>query len=197
MTVEQRGLVLRVATAADRPAIRRLFGALHAYNASLDPRFALAEGWERLFDEHLDRLWAQDTGIVYLACRGEETVGFVLMAAFEDSPLFRFRWWAELQAIFVDPGARGTSIAARLVAAGTDWARRRGYDRIQLFVTASNTSAKRFYQTLGFRSVQEIWRLEIGQAGAQLPDRLTRWFDAGLAELEGTTPVRLPDSERP
>lgn len=165
---------LRVATVADTWAIQRLFEALHAYNASLDPRFELAEGWEAVLDDHLDRLWKTGGGEVTLAWRGDEPVGLLIMNAVVDSPLFRHREWAELQSIFVDPSVRGTPVAARLVAAGMTWARSRGYDRIQLFVTATNLPAKRFYDHLGFYPVQEIWRLELGADDDPLPDGLRR-----------------------
>ncbi|GIW12192.1 MAG: hypothetical protein KatS3mg061_3249 [Dehalococcoidia bacterium] len=40
-----RALRLAPATASDFPALATLFGALHAHNATLDPLFALADGW--------------------------------------------------------------------------------------------------------------------------------------------------------
>lgn len=171
---KNQAITLRVATAEDTWAIRRLFQALHAYNASLDPRFELADDWESILDGHLATLWRTGDGEVTLAWRGDDPVGLLIMQAFVDAPLFKHRLWAELESIYVDPSARGTPVAARLVAAGTAWARARGYDRIQLFVTASNAPAKRFYQHLGLNPVQEIWRLDLGAHGDPLPEGLRR-----------------------
>lgn len=179
MTAGSRSIALRPAGPPDVWAIRRLFAALHAYNTSLDPRFALAEGWEPLFDQHLERLWTAGAGLVVLAWRDTDPVGLIIMQAVDDSPLFRYRKWAELQAIYVDPSVRGSPVAAQLVAAGAAWAKEQGFDRIQLFMTTSNEPARRFYAHLGFRSVQEIWRLELGAPNEPLPDGLDRWTGDG------------------
>jgi hypothetical protein len=41
-------LVVRPAQKADTDAVCRLFGALHAHNATLDAHFALADGWQQV-----------------------------------------------------------------------------------------------------------------------------------------------------
>ena len=156
-------VILRPATPADRWAVRQLFGALHTYNTSLDARFALAEGWEVLLDQHVDQIAETGRGLVVLAWDGDRPIGLLIMADFEDSPLFHYRRWAELQVLFVEPDVRGSSAAQHLVEAGAAWSKQRGYDRIQLFVTAANERAKRFYARVGFYPVQEIWRLDLGE----------------------------------
>ena len=151
----------RQAAKADTWAVRRLFRGLHDYNAGLDPLFALSDDWERVLDEHLERVWDRGVGLVVIAWEEENPVGLIMMQGHTDSPLFRHRRWAELVAIFVDPSARSSGVADHLCAVGVEWARERGYGRVQLYVTASNDRAKRFYQRLGFRPVQEIWRMHV------------------------------------
>lgn len=152
--------LIRPAALEDEWAVRQLFGALHTFNATLDPRFALADGWPAILHEHLHRR-AQHS-LTLLAWAGSAPVGLLMMEGQTDSPLFRHRHWAELLALYVDPGWRGGALAERLVAAGTDWARQHGYERIQLYVTRSNVAAQGFYARRGFQPVQEIWRLELG-----------------------------------
>lgn len=142
-------------------AVRRMFQALHEFNASLDARFALAEGWERLLDEHLAHVRERDSGLTLLAWQANHPLGLLMMGSHTDSPLFRHRHWIELYAIYVMPEARGGDLARRLLHKGVAWARHRDYDRIQLYVTASNAAAQRFYANNGFKPVQEIWRLEL------------------------------------
>lgn len=91
------------------------------------------------------------------------------MEAHTDSPLFRYRHWAELVALYVDPAFRCSGLAWRMMETGRHWAADRGLDRVQLFVTASNEQARRFYARAGFRPVQEIWRLEVALVSGAAP----------------------------
>jgi len=158
------GIEIRPATPGDDWAVRSLFGALHAHNASLDLLFALAEGWEATLGEHLVRVRADGEGITLLAWRAGEPVGLLMMDGHVDSPLFRYRKWVELLALYVAPVARGSGLADRLLLAGVAWARACGAARVQLYVTACNEPARRFYARARFRPVQEIWRLDLDQS---------------------------------
>lgn len=163
-------MTIRSASPADSWAVRLLFGRLHAFNADLDPRFALAEGWEDVLDEHLAHLHAAGHGLTLLAWRDAAPVGLLMMDGHTDSPLFRHRHWAELLALYVEPELRGHDLARRLMSTGARWAHRRGYERIQLYVTASNLPARRFYKRMGFAPAQEIWRAELGASPVPPPE---------------------------
>lgn len=163
-------LTIRPATLADEWAVQQLFGALHAFNTTLDPRFALADGWQAILHEHLHQGTSHQLSLTLLAWAGREPVGLLMMDGHIDSPLFRHRQWAELLALYIDSSWRGSALAERLVAAGTAWARQHGYERIQLYVTRSNVAAQGFYARHGFRPVQEIWRLELGGGSRSLAD---------------------------
>lgn len=167
--VQRQPVAIRPATAADAAAVRALFGALHTFNATLDPLFALAVGWERVLEEHLAHARQAGHGLTLVAWDRREPVGLLIMDSHSDSPLFQHRHWAELLALYVVPAAQGRGVADQLLAEGLVWARARGYDRVQLYLTASNLRAKRFYARAGFRPVQEIWRLGIAASGAAPP----------------------------
>lgn len=163
-------LDIRRATPADAPVVARLFGALHAFNASLDMRFELGEGWESVLAEHLAHERAHGHGITLLSWQASRPIGMVMMDGHTESPLFRHRHWAELIALWVEPDARGLGVAHALVAEGLRWAGDQGYARVQLYVTASNDRARSFYAKSGFRPIQEIWCREIGHADQMPPD---------------------------
>lgn len=150
--------------------MHQLFGALHSFNAELDPRFALADDWEHILSEHLAYVRATGHGCTLLAWQETRPVGLLMMGTHSDTPLFRYRHWAELLALYSVPAVRGTGLADQLVALGIAWARAQGYQRVQLYVTGSNERAKRFYTRMGFRPVQEIWRRELGPAPAPPPN---------------------------
>ena len=167
----RRAVAVRPASPADDRAVHRLFAALHAYNAALEPRFALADGWRRELAARLAGERAAGDGVALLAWDGGEPVGLAMLAASDDPPLFRPGRWAELAALYVVPEARDRGVAGALLATGLAWARERGYERVRLWVTASNERARRFYERSGFRPVQEVWALELGSAlTAATPD---------------------------
>jgi GNAT superfamily N-acetyltransferase len=160
---------LRPARDADFWAVARLFAALHTFNAGLDPRFRMAEGWEPLLRAHFVRTHRAPGALWLLAWRGAEPVGLLLLEAHSDSPLFAERRWAELVALYVAPAQRGGDLGRRLLATGKDWAAAHGFDRLQLYVTASNERAKRFYTRCGLGPVQEIWRAVLTPTPGGIP----------------------------
>lgn len=169
--------LLRPAADDEFWAVARLFAALHAFNAGLDPRFRLAEGWEALLREHFT-LTHRAPGALWLLAwsddpaaesRQAEPVGLLLMESHTDSPLFAERRWAELVALYVAPEQRGGDLGRQLVEAGKAWASDHGFDRLQLYVTAANARARRFYARCGLAPVQEIWRAEVSPAPGATP----------------------------
>jgi ribosomal protein S18 acetylase RimI-like enzyme len=58
---------------------------------------------------------------------------------------------AHIVGVYVQPGARGSGVAERLIAAAIDWALGgAGADRVRLFVLDANERARRFYRRVGF-----------------------------------------------
>lgn len=162
--------VVRSAEPADDLEVERLFGALHAFNARLEPRFALADDWPKVLRDHLAHVRTADHGVVLLAEAEARPVGLAMMEGHSDSPLFRHRSWAELVALYVEPEARGCGVADRLLEAGLVWARTHGYDRTQLYVTVHNTAARRFYARAGFHPIQEIWATNLSSVTGLPPE---------------------------
>lgn len=156
-------VVARLAPAgvSDLASVVALFGLLHGFNAALDSRFALAENWRDLLCEHFTRTQASPAALWLLAWQGERPVGLLVMKAHQDSPLFRHRGWAEVVALYVDEGCWGSGLGRRLMTEAQQWAIARGFDRVQLYVTAANERARSFYSACGLRPVQEVWRLDV------------------------------------
>jgi len=164
-------VVVREAQPADVEAIRDMFASLHSYNQSLDSLFALADGWEAVLDAHLAFERRREvSAITWVAELGEGPAGFLMLAGHADSPLYLHRHWAEVLALFVAPAYRGLGVGSSLIAAASDWAMQRGHDRLQLHVTSSNQPARAFYAGVGFRPVQEIWRLDLPAARGRPPE---------------------------
>jgi GNAT superfamily N-acetyltransferase len=146
------------ATPADAAEVIRLFGALHRYNSDLDPRFALADGWEELVRQYLQQSEDSADSAWLLARDNSRAVGFVLVEIHLDSPLYRHRHWAEIVGLYVEPEYRGSSVAHLLMERAYNWAIGRNLRVMQLYVTAANEPARRFYSKQGFADSQLIMR---------------------------------------
>ena len=154
---------LRIVAAqrADGNAVVALFGTLHAYNAALDPHFALADDWQTLLRRQFDETWQDADRLWMLAKDGEQVVGLLIAAIHTDSPLFRHRRWVEVEALYVGPSHRRRGIAHHLLNEAYAWAQTNGLARVQLYVTASNVRAQSVYTEQGFAVTQAIMRKKL------------------------------------
>ncbi|MEO8610350.1 MAG: GNAT family N-acetyltransferase [Chloroflexota bacterium] len=141
---------------SDEDAVAALFEALHRYNASLDPQFALSDGWETILRDEF-RATYDDPNMMWLLVKdGDEAVGLLIAGVHTDSPLFRHRQWVEVQAVYVADSHRRMGIARSLLNRAYAWAETKNLARVQLYVTASNVRAQSVYTDEGFATTQAI-----------------------------------------
>ena len=88
--------------------------------------------------------------IAFIAERGDDWLGLVGGAG---PPVFPRG--AYLVMMWVDPAARGTGVADRLVDAVIQWSAARGDTELRLNVETSNRVARRLYERHGFRDTGE------------------------------------------
>lgn len=170
-----QAIEITVAQPDDADEVIRLFGALHQHNATLDPRFALAEGWQALVRVYLQQAQQAQDSLWLLARHAGRAIGFILVEVHLDAPLYRHRRWAEIVGLYVEPAYRGRQVAQQLVARAVAWARERQLAVMQLYVTAGNYRARRFYARQGFITSQVIMRRTLDAA---LPAEDQSWAHA-------------------
>jgi ribosomal protein S18 acetylase RimI-like enzyme len=110
-----------------------------------DPE-AFAETYEEAGDRPLEdwASWMADPArVVVVAIDGERWVGMVA-----NRRLGADSTW--LTALWVDPGARGAGIGARLIEAAAGWAHEQGAAAVELSVTTNNEAAATLYTRAGF-----------------------------------------------
>lgn len=154
-----RRISLRRATVDDA----RAMGALHvaswqwAYRGLIDHSFldaldplARGERWREMLGARIDDL-AHDAAHepderTWLAFDGTDLVGFCDTArSGDDAATF------EVRALYVAQRVAGTRVGAQLLARALRDVERRGGRRVFLWVLASNTRARRFYEKHGFK----------------------------------------------
>lgn len=151
-------LQIVAAKEADCDAVVALFGALHSYNASLDSHFVLAAGWESLLREQFLATCADSDKLWLLVKDSDQPIGLLIAGVHTDSPLFKYRRWVEVEALYVADSHRGSGIAHGLLKRAYEWAEVQGLSRVQLYVTASNIRAQSVYTEQGFTVSQAIMR---------------------------------------
>lgn len=116
----------------------------------LDPNaFCSTLERELAFDEPKwrDRL---ENGATFLARTDEGAVGTASGVADPHEDDSR-----ELVAMWVDPVARGSGVAAALIESVEEWARNEGVSSLALWVADDNDAAKRLYSRCGFVATGE------------------------------------------
>jgi ribosomal protein S18 acetylase RimI-like enzyme len=152
---------VRRAERADLPALGRLGAQLLRTHHEFDrkrfmaPRTNSEDGYAWFLGTQL----AHDEAVVFVAERDGEVLGYVYAGI---EPMS----WKELREeagfihdVCVDAGARGAGIATALVEEAIRWLSGRGVPRVLLWTAATNESARRLFERLGFRlTMREMTR---------------------------------------
>ena len=143
----------------DVATLKLMFRRLHAFNAALDTRFALSDAWEAQFDAVIEgALRGELLCLIACAATSGQPAGFAMAAVHHDSDMWRYHEWVEVEALYVDDAWRGSGLAQALLDRACAWAESIGQGVVQLYVTASNERAIRFYHHEGFGETQTIMR---------------------------------------
>lgn len=106
---------------------------------------------EQQFDDHVwrDRL-GSPAAATFLAWVDGEPVGTATGKIDDPADEFTVQGSWQLVGMWVDPCARGTGVADRLIERVTSHAREQGATSVTLWVTEVNARALAFYQRIGF-----------------------------------------------
>jgi ribosomal protein S18 acetylase RimI-like enzyme len=141
--IDLNGVAIVLATGEDWEQVRdvrlrALADAPFAYGSSLKEEQDRPESFWRARLE-------SDSAATFLALDGNETVGLVRTVVAPDDAAN-----AELVSMWVAPQARGQGVGRQLVAAVIEWVRQHHAASVCLWVTETNTLARRLYESVGF-----------------------------------------------
>jgi ribosomal protein S18 acetylase RimI-like enzyme len=154
---------VRIATAADAPALRALIAAFRDHLGETDPKVAT-------LDASLERLLADpDTAFAIAFDRGEEPAGYAQLR-------FRYSLWisgieAHVDDFFVAAPARRRGVGRALLRESIACASARGARLLALTTNERNEAALALYRAAGFAAEKARW-----SGGRQL------WLELPLAE---------------
>ena len=146
--MDASGVTIRHIQAGEVEAFRRIrLEALRTEPASFASRY---EDWAALsLDEWRNRL----SEPVFIAFQDGEPVGIMGLIRQRSSKMAHR---ATIIMVYIGRSLRGTGLAERLLDVVVDHARQIGIRQLELFVSAENAAAIRFYQRQGFSEVGRI-----------------------------------------
>ncbi len=104
-------------------------------------------------DRELIELINCDKTPIFVAVEGDEVIGyaFCIYKITKNAPLMQDKRTLYIDDLCVDERSRGTRVGSRLYEYVTEFAKRKGFDGIELNVWAFNESAYRFYEKQGMK----------------------------------------------
>ncbi|MCB1361171.1 MAG: GNAT family N-acetyltransferase [Rhodobacter sp.] len=146
-------VTLRPFTPDDTDWLVDRHGALYAEEEGFDETFPLLVR-EILGDFLAQQVPGRDQG--WIAWDGDARVGSIFVVE-EDTQT------AKLRLVLLEPAARGTGLAQRMLETALDFARAAGYRRIRLWTHESHVAAGRLYARNQFRLIESEAKRSFGQ----------------------------------
>lgn len=165
-----RGMLIRRLSIDDVEIFRRV--RLEALSCEPSAFASAHDDWVDLLDEEW-RNWLSEP--VFVAFINEEPVGMMGLSRHRPRKMAHR---ATLMSVYVRKSARGTGVAADLLATVSAYARSLGIAQLELAVNAENTVAARFYRRHGFI---EVGRIPCGvlDGGREIDDIIMVWRSDG------------------
>ena len=139
-------VVIREVSPDDWEALRDVrLAALRDAPAAFSSTYAR----EAAFTEERWRGRISERHVTYFAYRPQAPEPAGLIGVYVEDGL------ADVVSMWVRPGTRGRGVGEALITAAADWSRARGHDGVFLWVTESNTPARKLYERCGFTPTGE------------------------------------------
>ena len=174
-------MLIRVAREEDAPAMGRVMVdthlAAHRAQMSAEAWAKRAQKWtyevsERAWARTLREIAAGASECIYVAEEpGADLVGLVMGGLAKTDALPQS---GQVYALYVRASHQGRGLGRRLVQAVAAHLAQLGMSALQIGCLAANAPARRFYESLGGRLVDERW---FDEAGVMLPEVVYGWAD--------------------
>jgi ribosomal protein S18 acetylase RimI-like enzyme len=150
---------------ADLPLVATFIAALQDHERATVPELKPGHEIAAAYVEAMARRFRENDGVMLMARRETETVGFVVGWVEVDGDLCleeEARRYALVSDIYVIEAARRQGIAHRLLAEFEAAMRQRGCVRLRLCAKATNLGAVACYEAAGYRAYEVILSKRIG-----------------------------------
>ena len=156
---------IRPVRADDRATLLGFLVAFQDYERGLNPKLRPGAEVAEIQLAKLEGDIAAHDGVLLMAERGGEAVGFVCCYVGHDHDMMleeQARPYGYLSDVFVSPGHRGLGIGAALMAAAEKHLAGLGFSRVRLSVMAANAGARAVYEKRGYRAYDVLYEKPLG-----------------------------------
>lgn len=171
---------IREATVQDIPAVRTV--AISSYRDTFD-QYNTPENMNAFLEqaynlEALQKEFSEANSRLFLACEGEDVVGFVRLRESEEAEKELGSNTLELQRLYIETRAQGKSAGKLLMEKALAYAMEKKYEWLWLGVWERNFKAQRFYAHWGFEKFSEhtFWMGEDPQVDWMMKKTLVSEF---------------------
>ena len=150
-------IIIRSATADDRPAIIAFMGELHAHERAMEDMLADPREMAEPHVAALETWVSRHQGEFLVAEYAGSLIGLVIYGMAEDFGHYmqpHLKPAGTVSDLYVEGSFREKGIGARLLAAAEDRLRAMGVKRIEITTLFENIEARGFYEARGYRPFQ-------------------------------------------
>lgn len=142
-------MTVRLARPSDLPVALPLWEALHREHEAQDARYRLADDAAQRWATDF-RTWTRsDRDRVWLAVDGGRGIGLLTAHHYEPSPVFAPDSMIYVDDVYVEPAARRTGLARRLLDEARQWGAAVGASHLRAGVLAQNPAGRAFWEQAG------------------------------------------------
>lgn len=151
---------VRLANESDLERVNALRKQVNDLHVAAHPEVFKA-GFPAELRDHIFTIWNDREQDIIVSERDGEIAGFAVLhhVVKGETPFMKARDFLEIEEICVDESQRRKGIASELLAFSKDYARERGFRRIELNMWEFNADALRFYEASGFRTYRRDMEL--------------------------------------
>jgi len=140
----------RVATIDDLDSFVSLWIASARYHEEIEDRFQYSPDAAEWTRKYYSNQLSKDNFIFFVACIGDDVVGFIEAMAIEKPPIHVQCKVGFISSLFVKDEHRRKSIGFQLWELSRDWLMEQKVDKFQLAVAALNPVGIEFWRKVGF-----------------------------------------------
>lgn len=164
--------IIRTMKADDFPALEEMYYDFHEHHAAGAPthlrHLGERDAWDRApLRAALQKILADENAKIFVALVEECLAGLIEVYVRHGGPdpAVHPRCYMELQSLMVAAPFRRRRLAWRLVQHAAAWAGEKGATEIRLNVWEFDEAALRFYEQMGFSTLQRRMSIQLDEAG--------------------------------
>jgi ribosomal protein S18 acetylase RimI-like enzyme len=144
-------MTIRKATIADAEKLIPMWVKLMEYHSEQNMIFKAAPDFKEKVGSDIQRFLENPSIAIFVAEQGDALVGFSMVSVSKRADVFALGKKGHIGETFVDDSFRSQGVGTHLIAAVKEWFKNQSVDFIDLQVTKTNETGRKFWEKNGFK----------------------------------------------